>query len=144
MEVIFNGRVQLVKLFNPQFTPAPEFKEIFEKIQALKKKGLEPQQKSSEFYADPEKKIYALDNKGNRLLKYAVAFITPEERMESGNSNWINVSRHAPLTKDGKLQLTNKNLALRVRIVEDDEDETHIFKQIEYVSAETAEAGFKK
>lgn len=143
MEVIFNGRVQLVKLFNPQFTPAPEFKEIFEKIQALKKKGLEPQQKSSEFYADPEKKVYALDAKGNRLLKYAVAFITPEERMESGNSNWINVSRHAPL-KDGKIQLANPNLALRVRIVEDDEDETHIFKQIEYVSAETAEAGFKK
>ena len=142
MEVIFNGRVQLVKLFNPNFTPAQEFKEIFEKIQALKKKGLEPQQKSSEFYADPEKRVYALDDKGNRLLKYAVAFCTPEERME-GNSNWINVSRHAPL-KNGKIQLTNPNLALRVRIIEDDEGETHILKQIEFVSAETAEAGFKK
>ena len=144
MEVIFNGRVQLIKLFNPKFTPAPEFKDVFDKIQALKKKGLEPQQKSSEFYSDPDKKTYALDEKGNRLLKYAVAFCTPEERMESGNSNWINVSRHAPISKDGKIQLNDSQLALRIRIVEDDEDETHIFKQIEYVSAETAEAGFKK
>ena len=143
MEVMFNGRVQLIKLFNPQFTPAPEFKEIFEKIQALKKKGLEPQQKSSEFYADQEKKTYALDEKGNRLLKYAVAFCTPEERMESKEAAWINVSKHAPI-KDGKIQLNDPRLALRVRIIEDDEDETHIFKQIEFVSAETAEAGFKK
>ena len=143
MEVMFNGRVQLIKLFNPKYTPAPEFKDVFDKIQALKKKGLEPQQKSSEFYSDPKNKTYALDTQGNRLLKYAVAFITPEERMESGNSNWINVSRHAPI-KDGKIQLNDPQLALRVRIVEDDEDETHIFKQIEFVSAETAEAGFKK
>ena len=143
MEVIFNGRVQLIKLFNPKFTPAPEFKDVFDKIQALKKKGLEPQQKSSEFYSDPDKKTYALDEKGNRLLKYAVAFCTPEERMESKEAAWINVSKHAPI-KDGKIQLANPNLALRIRIVEDDEDETHIFKQIEYVSAETAEAGFKK
>ena len=143
MEVIFNERVQLIKLFNPNYTPAQEFKEIFDKIQALKKKGLEPQQKSSEFYSDPEKKTYALDEKGNRLLKYAVAFITPEERMESGNSNWINVSKHAPL-KNGKIQLNDPRLALRVRIIEDDEDETHILKQIEFVSTETAEAGFTK
>ena len=141
MEVVFNGRVQLVKLFNPKFCPSAEFKEIFERIQALKKKGLEPQQKSSECY-DSEKKVYALDASGNRVMKYAVAFITKEERMESGNY-WINVSRHVPI-KNGRLQLTNPNLALRVKIIEDDEDETHIFKQIEYVSAETAEAGFKK
>lgn len=143
MEVIFNGRVQLVKMFNPQFTPAQEFKDVFEKIQALKKKGLEPQQKASEFYADPEKKVYALDAKGNRLLKYAVAFCTPEERMESKECGWINVSKHSPL-KDGKIQLNDPRLALRVRIIEDDEGETHILKQIEFVSAETAEAGFKK
>ena len=143
MEVMFNGRVQLIKLFNPKYTPAPEFKDVFDKIQALKKKGLEPQQKSSEFYSDPEKKTYALDEKGNRLLKYAVAFCTPEERMESKEAAWINVSKHAPI-KDGKIQLANPNLALRVRIVEDDEGETHILKQIEFVSAETAEAGFKK
>lgn len=143
MEVMFNGRVQLIKLFNPKYTPAPEFKDVFDKIQALKKKGLEPQQKSSEFYSDPEKKTYALDEKGNRLLKYAVAFCTPEERMESKEAAWINVSKHAPI-KDGKIQLNDPRLALRVRIIEDDEDETHIFKQIEFVSAETAEAGFKK
>ena len=142
MEVVFNGRVQLVKLFNPKYTPAPEFKDVFDKIQALKKKGLEPQQKASEVY-DPSKKVYVLDEKGNRVIKYAVAFCTPEERMESKECGWINVSKHTPL-KDGKIQLNDPRLALRVRIIEDDESETHILRQMEFVSAETAEAGFLK